>query len=253
MKITYLSDLHFEFHADLGEAMIKELEHSITQSDLIVVAGDVGVLATCYHQIADLLDILSPKAKCVLYVLGNHEYWRNTYRHGRDLGLWYLNEGVKGNVRLVGEYDKFELNGYSICSGTLWFPDLHASAREKAGMSDFSQIKDLEHDIYLENTLFRKEMLKEGENTIFVSHHLPSYRNIHPKFVGSPLNQFFANDLDENIKTVKPILFVHGHTHSVVDYNIGRTRIVANPFGYPGENACNWEPKVIELPDINSP
>ena len=36
----------------------------------------------------------------------------------------------------------------------------------------------------------------------------------------------------------KPKLWIHGHTHCKFDYNIGNTRIVTNPSGYPSERDC---------------
>jgi Icc-related predicted phosphoesterase len=36
------------------------------------------------------------------------------------------------------------------------------------------------------------------------------------------------------IRSRRPSLWIHGHTHESRDYRLGATRIVANPCGYPG-------------------
>jgi hypothetical protein len=39
-------------------------------------------------------------------------------------------------------------------------------------------------------------------------------------------------------------LWIHGHSHHAVDYEIAGTRIVSNPKGYPGED-CGFCPGLI--------
>ena len=38
--------------------------------------------------------------------------------------------------------------------------------------------------------------------------------------------------VDEVIESAQPALWVHGHTHSSADYQVGDTRVVCNPYGY---------------------
>jgi len=33
----------------------------------------------------------------------------------------------------------------------------------------------------------------------------------------------------------QPKLWIHGHSHDRCDYTLGKTRVVANPLGYPNE------------------
>ena len=56
-----------------------------------------------------------------------------------------------------------------------------------------------------------------------------------PRYQGSPLNCFFACPEAEAILLEKaPRLWVHGHTHDSLDYQLGKTRVLCNPFGYAG-------------------
>lgn len=67
-----------------------------------------------------------------------------------------------------------------------------------------------------------------------ITHHAPSFRSVSPRFAGSPLNGGFVSDLDGFIASHPIRIWIHGHTHDSFDYRIGATRILANPFGYPG-------------------
>ncbi|WP_210255058.1 hypothetical protein [Bradyrhizobium symbiodeficiens] len=44
-----------------------------------------------------------------------------------------------------------------------------------------------------------------------------------------------------------PALWLHGHVHANRDYQVGATRVVANPRGYP------LRPGVCENPDFKNP
>ena len=39
----------------------------------------------------------------------------------------------------------------------------------------------------------------------------------------------------EYLRAHAPKLWIHGHTHERCDYQLGTTRVVANPLGYPNE------------------
>ena len=51
------------------------------------------------------------------------------------------------------------------------------------------------------------------------------------------MNPAFASNLEDVIKTYRPELWIHGHTHVACDYEIHGTRVVCNPRGYPAESS----------------
>ncbi len=51
----------------------------------------------------------------------------------------------------------------------------------------------------------------------------------HPRFAGTLLNAAFVSDLTPLIE--KADLWIHGHVHDSFDYEIGDTRVIANPRG----------------------
>lgn len=56
----------------------------------------------------------------------------------------------------------------------------------------------------------------------------------------------YASDLEEMILELKPNIWFHGHIHTSSDYWLGETRVICNPFGYPGkEENPSFNPNLI--------
>src|SRR5664279_996561 len=75
MKIQMMSDLHLEMHADGGAELIRELDP--TGVDLLVLAGDI-TMARYYESLASVFEPLATKYRHILYVPGNHEYYKSS-------------------------------------------------------------------------------------------------------------------------------------------------------------------------------
>lgn len=59
----------------------------------------------------------------------------------------------------------------------------------------------------------------------------------------------YASNLDHLMDGRHIPLWIHGHTHYCVDYQINGTRILSNAAGYPGDVDPNFNPAlVIDLP-----
>jgi predicted MPP superfamily phosphohydrolase len=253
LKITYMSDLHLEFHWDNGDSFIREVVDYTPQSDLVVLAGDIGVLKENAEQLAKLLQGLSEKVSGegrVVYVNGNHEMYGDGYRAGKQRMKELRQESPENVIVCDGYFHQFKVNGYTIAAGTLWFENLMPDAFTKSCLNDFCQIPGLEEDIYRENNGFvtmLKGVLSREDKVVVVTHHSPSYRSVNPLYAGSHLNQFFCNNLDDLIEEGKPLCWFFGHLHDPVDYQIGLTRILSNPAGYKHEMSADWAPKTIVI------
>lgn len=68
---------------------------------------------------------------------------------------------------------------------------------------------------------------------------------IPPKWQNQPISCAFASDLDSFVERSGALLWVHGHIHSQSDYQIRRTRVIANPRGYPGEEVGDFKPGLV--------
>lgn len=224
MKLRVMSDLHFEHHADGGRSFVDSLDPS--GCDALVVAGDL-----CSSQeLCVSITMLCEKFPHVILVPGNHEH----YKGDRSKVNTAVRKAAARNSNLsVLDRDVLHFGGKRIIGATLWFSDTPVARRLYRVWSDFACIPAFYKWVWEENlksvTFLRREM-QEGD--VVITHYLPSFRSVHPKFAHLPTNCFYVCNVEQSILERKPSLWIHGHTHESFDYRVGSTRVVCNPFGY---------------------
>jgi hypothetical protein len=67
--------------------------------------------------------------------------------------------------------------------------------------------------------------------TVVVTHHGPHRLSLAPQYADDWASGAFISELPDVFFST-PVLWVHGHTHSSLDYRIGNCRVVCNPRGY---------------------
>jgi hypothetical protein len=80
--------------------------------------------------------------------------------------------------------------------------------------------------------------------TVIVTHHAPSLRSCNPAYRDHPVTAAYVSDLEWMLDG-RAALWVHGHTHLCVDYEIGGTRVVANQRGYPHDGVEGFDPGLV--------
>jgi Icc-related predicted phosphoesterase len=240
MKIAYMSDLHLEF----GNDFIPSVD-----ADVLVLAGDittaVGFLdnpkkAELYHT---FFREVSNRYRHVIYIGGNHEVYGWKYDSAHMMHVYHALSCYQ-NIKVIPTYGYKNIDGVRFVCGTLWTSmrngDPIYARIAKKGMNDFRWITPEEVVITHEETVKAFDVLSRGhDKVVVVSHHAPSHASVHPMYVGNELNDCYYTDLSEFILDRPQIKYwIHGHMHHRVDYMIGDTRVVANPFGYKhhGEN-----------------
>ncbi len=230
MKIHILNDLHIEF---------EDFKPPATRADVVVLAGDIGVglggLHWAQKQFPD---------RPVIYVPGNHEYYRN------NTGLIdELKAGALQNVHVLND-DQVVIDGVRFLGSTLWTdfallgPQMQVSAMLAARqyMTDFAVIRhgnrgftprDAQR-LHTDSRAWLSSRLAQpfSGKTVVVTHHAPSSRSISRRYVGDPLSPAFASDLEGLMGERRAVLWVHGHVHDSFDYAVDGTRVVCNPRGY---------------------
>ncbi len=250
MRALVLSDTHFEFHKDGGQAFVDYLwdENKSNPPDVMILAGDISDI----DHLRGSIKMFAKKFPCqILFVIGNHELYGTTPQNALkkaaniELGI----EDVYWLEPYPSPDEMFSANPnarFGFRGATLWFPKPDVTAR-KDWMNDYQQIYDFEPWVYEQHKKsveYLAKRIKPGD--VVVTHHGPSLKSIHPRYEGSPINQFFASDLDWLIESRKPAFWVQGHTHESLDYKIGDTRVVCNPFGYVRESENpNFNPKLV--------
>lgn len=238
MKLQIISDLHLEF------GCIPSIWNEITRcdSDVIVIAGDFSGYEEVFK---DLLNLYEDSGKPIVFVPGNHEYYGSS-RKTLDLLFKEFNE-VHPNIHVLIENDVI-INDTLFIGSTGWWDGSGGPVTDscKRGLNDFRYIFDLLNEEnesgvkwgkqsykFFETSLLQNIYNGSCDKVVCITHHMPSKRCIHPQFYGSPINTCFANDWEDLIEQFQPNLWVSGHTHSSYDFNIGKTRLVCNPQGYP--------------------
>jgi len=249
MLIQVASDLHLEFFKRKGEQSL--IDSFKGEADVLVLAGDITLLKFV-DQVRDVFTPFCDKYKHVVYVPGNHEYY------GTDPDTAHLILGAVQNEIYnlhVLKNNSIELDGQKFYGGSLWFPYRVRDKYIEHQLNDFNLIKNFKPWVYHQSQKFLEGADAIDENTIVVSHHLPSYDSVAEQYRGSALNSFFVNDVAHLIHNKKPKLWIHGHTHTPCDYVLAQTRVVCNPRGYPleGSNSTFNSDLIIDTKCIISP
>ena len=261
MKIQFVSDIHLEFDQRLLR------RNHVQNSDVLVLAGDIAGTPRELLSFVEKLNYPGP----ILYVLGNHEFYHTPWDLGTAL---YQNTLEKlSNAHLL-EGDFIEISGVRFLGCSLWtdfFNGEHGPASESTslsdpGLADFKYIfwsksgtprppqtslkwEDV-RDRYEASLKWLKEELAKPFNgkTVVVTHHAPSVLSNDPTFLDSPVTGAFCNRLDDWISGLGekgPELWIHGHCHNSSDYNVGKTRVLCNPGGYPFQPNLDYNPELI--------
>lgn len=249
MRLHIFSDIHAEFAA---------FEPPKVDADVVVIAGDLHVGREGRRWIRRYISV-----KPVIYVLGNHEF----YRHAYPKLISELRRETEGsNIHLL-ENQAVEIDGFLFLGCTLWSDfritgdESMAKAIAYKAMNDYGLIaKGSLPDAILSpddtvrahgmSLAWLKQQVSLGDRskTVIVTHHAPSPRSIPPWHAGSPLNGAFVSDLEEFILDFGAPLWIHGHTHHCVDYKVGQTRVLSNQRGYPDAISPGFDPAlVVEL------
>jgi predicted phosphodiesterase len=239
--LQIVSDLHLELHADGGTEFIGKMDPS--DVDILVLAGDILSLRFS-AQVRKLLLALAAKYPKVIYVPGNHEFWRLRPAEGFSV----LSTACAGISNLsVLNNQVLSINGRRFLGGTMWFPQWKPYYDYAATeMNDFTEIVDFHPWVVRENAKFERFLdknLKQGD--VVITHYLPSMKSVAARYRGSATNPFFVSQMDRFIVERKPVLWIHGHTHDFFSYQLGDTRIVCNPFGYPFELNPEYREKLL--------
>ena len=233
-------DLFSDAHLDMRREPMRMLMDIEPQSAVLVVAGD---LCESRNISQDWISVLCDKYELVLYVPGNHEFYGST----KEQTLDQLLAVMKHNSFVL--YDGSILyDGLTLAGSTLWFPDSPTNRWHEKHLSDFTYIQDFRSWVYVDHEESKRYLVGSGCD-IWVTHHLPLWRSVHPKYEGSKLNCFFVGDMANELQGMQdpPRVIVHGHTHEECDYMAGNTRIVCNPLGYPHEGRRSIIPVKVAL------
>lgn len=238
MRILILSDLHLEHWHDASPLHCPD-----PAPDVVVLAGDIWTASHAVPWAAKTFPGIP-----VLYIAGNHE------SYGFHLGLTeaalHTHCTLYPDVRFLqmGEYIQA---GVRFLGCTLWTDFAlfgqdrqiyHAMAVQR-GLNDYRAITTDQDDRLLRasdtmdinsaHVAWLKAKLDEpfAGKTVVITHHAPSMRSVPEQYKREPLTAGFASNFDDLVAQAN--VWIHGHTHTSMDYQVEACRVVCNPRGYP--------------------
>lgn len=236
MKVQYYSDLHI----DINRLDINKIHE---EADLYIDAGDTGDVFTT-------IQTYSSVKKPTIIVAGNHTYYNNFISDCN----YMLDNNLPNNVLFLNNKCE-KIGDYLYIGCTLWTnfnlymdrPNFNTLLQVCNSINDFRCIKENFGYISVNSIrrmfndslrYLRKTLDKyKKEKCIVITHHAPSYRSCLDKYLYDPITRAFASNLDGFILGHPNIKYwIHGHVHNTVNYNIGTTKVLCNPFGYQSEN-----------------
>ena len=242
MRIHLLSDLHNEF--DLFEPEVRD-------ADVVILAGDINVKTRGVEWAKNTFTCP------VLYVPGNHEF----YGGHLTRTLEKMRAASSDQVRVL-DRDEVILSGVRFLGATMWTdfaatgnPPIAAFTAQN-GLNDFKQIRTADFrrirpaDLISESAKTRDWLRAKLADpfdgpTVVITHHAPSLRSLQDNpHAGTDLDAAFANRWEDLMGGDQVALWVHGHSHTAVDYDVAGTRVVCNPRGYPGEDT-DFKPNLV--------
>lgn len=230
MRIHIVSDLHQEF----GEVPLPRVD-----CDCVIFAGDVNTKTNGIQWILrEFRDVP------VIYICGNHEYYGENY----PSLISKLKMRAEGTNVHVLENESVTIQGLRFFGCTLWtdmalMGDWTEGAVEAGNlMNDHKRIRNSARAYkklsprdtraaHLASVAAMREFFTAGDarSAVIVTHHAPSMRSLPERRRSELLSCAYASHLDTLIEEFQPRLWIHGHIHHNNDYQIGETRVLANP------------------------
>lgn len=266
MFIKYMSDLHIDVNQEVF-ADILNPEHKETT---LVLAGDICEVDG-FKKLVALLQALCSTYKHVIYVFGNHEYYRGSITRAKEKLKEKL--GDIPNLHIL-DRDTVTLDGVKFVGATLW-TDLNKGnpmflMTVGEAMNDYKVIRwglkvsgEMDHYVrrlrpvdvlalHARDLKYIKDQVENHdgvEKLVVITHHAPClYLLRDTKFAGHPLNPAYASHLEDFVAGSFIDLWIHGHTHHTMDNDFYGTRIVCNPRGYSKIDSPDFDPNaIIEL------
>ena len=226
MNLFVASDWHCEFGMDI-ETLIPKDDNAY---DVFVMAGDFTTFA---HMEADVSELCSLVSKPILYVPGNHEFYGSSIEKTEKL-LESLESKYKHLHVLNRKTIRIDEIDFAGCVG--WMDMSFGGWFHQVQISDFKQIENWTIENCIAHGLVDRQFLmglNEHKTNVIITHNGCTEKSMARKYASSPLNSYFINDYRNIIERCKPKTWIHGHTHTAFEYQVGlNTHVYCNPLGY---------------------
>jgi Icc-related predicted phosphoesterase len=243
MRIFAASDLHTDFKEN--REIIAQIPENLYQDDTLIVAGDI---ADRIERVRETLLLLRPKFKKVFYLPGNHE-------------LWVRNEdcnSIEKLFRILDLCDSLNVETRPARVDSVWIVplfswyspsfDLSPDNSRLEGWSDFYFCKWPEEigEVSEYFSRMNEPSIRSYDGPVIsFSHFLPRIELLPSRewlrFKGLP-KVAGCQSIESQIRELKSIIHVFGHSHINRDCVIDGVRYVQNALSYPRERRSTVSP-----------
>ena len=247
-KFQIVSDLHIEYKTNEVPDPLSLITPS---ADILILAGDIGSFYQ-YDQLKTFLVNLCPHFKVVIYVPGNHEYYKIQDYKSQKMTCLLQNfigmEKIIDNLYIL-DRSSAQINDVCIVGCTLW-------SEPKINIPKFIvRISGMNTEVYSQkhygDLSYIKKMIKycqkKKKKLLVVTHHCPTYSVIKTKKkFNDKYISLYASDLDYLLEKEKVHTWVAGHIHSNFDMiTEGGTHLVGNQRGKPKDHITDYNKSMV--------
>jgi predicted phosphohydrolase len=239
------SDLHIETFNEVDPLTLIQ-----PTADILILAGDIGRVNK-HVQLKGFLTKVCKEFKEVLYVLGNHEYYRTpgyqtlnmseVIRRLTELEIAIPNLHILNRSSVV-------IDDVCIAGCTLW-------TEPKCDVPQFIvKIDGMNRDTYTrmhrQDLSYIRQMIgyskRVNKKLLVVTHHPPTSIRDGPGNNNDRFVSLYENDLDYLLDSDNIHTWVFGHVHLNRDYiTPGGTRLVSNQRGKSRDCVASYDPKFV--------
>jgi predicted phosphodiesterase len=252
------SDLHLEFHHKVT------LKHFVKHSARhLIIAGDLGSPHRNFQTYLSFLQQASKKFEKVFIISGNHSCYNSTLE-GTKRTIEMIVANFSNVYFLNNSCYEFENDPVVLIGTTLWSKVLDEEKHKVvSSLNDYNMIyqdnldenqklthittKDSNNEFEKNKNWLTAEIEKYrllNKRIIIITHHLPSYQFIAPRYENSGVNSAFASNLEHLF--APPIShWIFGHTHHHVETTINGVKFICNPRGYEGESGVGYKSDLV--------
>lgn len=242
------SDLHIEYQND---EKVDPYEYITPSSDILILAGDIGSLYKL-EQLYDFLYIISKDFKYVLYVPGNHEYYKpcdyNSIHMKELKNIFEKLEHEISNL-IVLDQKCVQIGNVCIAGATLWSDIQCDLPKYIVRIHNITKSKYM--DMFAEDLEYITDVIQYCNNKkiklVCVTHHPPTMKvckgrtNNRNKF-----ESLYGSNLDHMLNTNDVDTWVCGHVHDNFDFvTDGGTRLVSNQKGKPKDKIKDYNKSFV--------
>lgn len=250
MKISVHSDLHLEGNQRLPAGFCENEDF-----DVLILAGDI-VSSMYMRRLEYVREVV--KDKPVIYIPGNHEYYRGCIirtpnelkRVCEELNIIFADREVVS----IGDVDFVCCTGWADLESYPQFDQEVKRHDIRRGIRDFSIIANNSLDDMIRrgkaDYQFIERALLEStaKSKVVVTHFAPTESHNNENYESNTLSAYFSNAWEALMYDHEPDVWVYGHTHGSVETPVYRTRVVCNQRGYGTECFSTYNPnKIIEV------